>query len=223
MVTLPTLPERGPLKKYAEAINRLSDVAKSLQINSGLGYTVHRTAHGQTIRIGFKKDAQQPDVISVQRFRIMNVQNDWLECKKLTEDGELDEIDIGTYYVAKPVELRVSRQSGLAAGETGYQFVVSFPSSLSFGNERRLTNQTDNNRYVDEVLTPPYASGAEIYACEPEDKTGVLRQDVRLTWLDLNVDARHYRPKYQRVAVCVQENGQTVTRYLYVAGGPIQS
>ena len=51
MVTPRPIPERGPMRRYAEAINRLSDLADALKIQPGLGYTVHRTAHGQTIKL----------------------------------------------------------------------------------------------------------------------------------------------------------------------------
>ena len=220
MVTPRPIPERGPLRRYAEAINRLSDLTDALRIQPGLGYTVHRTAHGQTIKLAQRR--QQDDAIAIERFKVQALENDYVSCRKLKEDGNIDDSDTTTYYVAKPVELRVSHQDGATNSALGYTFTISFPTAADYGNTRKLTNTSDNSRYVNEVLFPAYAVGSEIYACEPEHKTGVLRNSVRLTWLDINVDARHYRPKYQRVAVCVQENGQTVTRYMYVAGGPIQ-
>ena len=223
MVTPRPIPERGPMRRYAEAINQLSDLADALKIQPGLGYTVHRTAHGQTIKLTSKRVQNGEDGTTIQRFKVQALENDYVACRKLLEDGNLDTDDTATYYVAKPVELRVSYQDGATNSALGYTFTITFPTAADYGNTRKLTNTSDNSRYVNEVLFPAYAVGSEIYACEPEDKTGVLRNSVRLAWLDINVDARHYRPKYQRVAVCVQENGQTVTRYMYVAGGPIQA
>lgn len=224
MVKPATIPERGPMKRYAEAINQLGEAVQSLRIQRGLGYNVHHTAYGQVIKLEGRRitgDAGEPGTL-VQRFRVTALENDYVSCRKVTEDGQIDTDDTTTYYVAKPVELRVGTQDGASNTALGYTFRISFPTAADYGNTRRLTNTTDNSRYVNEVLFPAYVIGSEIYACEPEDKTGVVRNLERLTWLDINVDARHYRPKYERVAVCQTVNGQTVTRYMYVAGGPIQ-
>jgi hypothetical protein len=212
------------MKRYAQAINQLGDLAQSLRIQRGLGYNVHHTAYGQVIKLDRVSGGEDgEDGSTIQRFQVRALENDWLECRKLKDNGELDDADTTTYYVAKPVQLRVSTLGGTTNTALGYTFTISFPTAGDYGNTRRLTNTSDNSRFINEVLFPAYEVGSEIYACEPEDKTGVLRNEVRLTWLDLNVDARCYRPKYQRVAVCVQEGGQTVTRYMYVAGGPIQA
>lgn len=220
------LEEKGPLKRYASAINSVSELAQSMRIQRGLGYSVRHTAHGQVIQLEDKRAAAATEPGStVERFRITALQDDWMTCRRLKEDGNVDEDDTTEYKVAKPRELRVSTQNGATISALGFGFVVSFPTA-DYGNTRRLTVPaagTTPARYVDEILLPAYGIGSEIYATEPEDKTGVLVNDVRLTWLDLNVDARQYRPKFTRVAVCVTENGQTVTKYMFVAGGPVQA
>ena len=43
-----------------------------------------------------------------------------------------------------------------------------------------------------------------------------------LTGEEARVKAKFF-PKLTRVAVCVTESGQTVTKYMFVAGGPVQA
>lgn len=228
MVTPTKLEEKGPLRRLSRAINNVNALAQSMRIQRGLGYSVRHTAHGQVIQLEDKRTvaaAAEPGS-AIQRFRITALENDWVTCRKLKEDGNVDENDTTEYKVAKPRELRVSTQDGATISALGYGFIISFPTAADYGNTRRLTVPaagTTPARYVDEILLPAYGIGSEIYATEPEDKTGVLVNSVRLTWLDLNVDARQYRPKFTRVAVCVSENGQTVTKYMFVAGGPVQA
>jgi hypothetical protein len=226
MVSPSRLEEKGPLKRLTRAINSVNALAQSMRIQRGLGYSVRHTAHGQVIQLEDRRGTTTVEqAATIQRFEVTAIENDWVSCRKLKEDGTLDETDETVYKVAKPKELRVSTQNGATLAALGYNFIVSFPVAADYGNTRRLTLPASGStpaRYVDEVLLPAYNIGSELYATEPEDKTGVTVNDIRLTWLDINVDARQYRPKLTRVAVCVQENGQTVTRYMFVAGGPIQ-
>lgn len=225
MVSPRKLEEKGPLKRITGAINDVNALAQSMRIQRGLGYSVRHTAHGQVLQLDSRRtDTGVQNASTVQRFIVTSIENDWLGCVKLKPDGTISEDD-SQHKVAKPVLLRVSSLAGTLFLEGGYGFIIGFQTPADHGNTRRLVVPADASnpaRYVDEILSPFYAIGSEIYATEPEGQTGVIVNGERLTWVDLNVDARHYRPKYTRVAACVVENGQTVTRYMFVAGGPIQ-
>ena len=220
MVTPHKLDEKGPLRRLNRAINSVNELAQSMRIQRGLGYSVRHTAHGQVIQLEDRTRVVAGEAASpLQRFQATEIQNDYVSARKLNSDGTLS-TDTTVYKIAKPKELRVATQTGANIFTWGDTFVVSFPFPTAYGNSRRLTSGT---RYVDEVLLPSYVVGSEIYATEATGETGVTVSGTRLTWIDVNADARQYRPKYTKVAVCVTENGQTVTKYMYVAGGPVQA
>lgn len=54
------LAERGPLRKYAAAINDLIEEVRSLRIASGKGYTVKRTSIGTILEVKVGKTEQLP-------------------------------------------------------------------------------------------------------------------------------------------------------------------
>lgn len=225
MVTPEKLNESGPLKRLSRTINDVNALAQSMRIQRGLGYSVRHTPHGQVIQLEDRRGTSVVEPGSkVQRFAVVQPFNDYLSCLRVKENGAVDVQT--TYYVAKPEQLRVSYQLSIAEGNRwrmlGYPFRLQFP--LQNGGATRqfaIDSIGQPTRYVEEVLFPQYFGGDEIYAAEAEGKTGVTVDGKLLTWIDLNVDARAYRPIYTRMAVCVTENGQNVTKYIYVAGGPV--
>lgn len=226
MVKPRKIAEGGPMRKYAAAINDLIDCVDALKIQRGLNYSVRQTQHGQVIQLENKQEKTTIKPGSrVQRFRVDQQYDDYLGCRKVTEDGIPDDADVNIYNVAKPLHLRKSTQTQVnyPFSQLGYPFSVLYPNQDG-GAVRHLTaaNAGQPNRYIKEIVWPLYAND-DIYAAEAEEKTGVIVNGTRLTWIDLNVDGRQYRPTYTRIAVCVLENGQNVTKYMYVAGGPIQA
>ena len=215
MVKPPHIPESGPLKRYAEAINRVSDFAASMQILRGKSYRVRKTTSGQLLDFEKAKETQTIDGLVIQRFYIYEESDDYLDCLRADTDGN----PYGDLVkVAKPMALRVSTYHGQSNSDLGGVFTISYQSS----SNRRFTDS--DGRYWDEVLWPPYLSGdTDIYACEPDGGTGLTVSGTVLTWLDMNLNARHFRPKMTQLATCVVENGVNVVKYIYVSGGPVQA
>jgi hypothetical protein len=215
MVKPPNIPETGPLKRYAEAINRVSDFAASMQILRGKSYRVRKTTSGQLLDFEKAKETQTVEGLVIQRFYIDEEYDDHLDCRRADTDGN----PYGdTVQIAKPLALRVSTYDGETDTTLGGTFTISYQSV----NARRFTDSA--GRYWEEVLWPAYEIGAsDIYACEPEGGAGLNVFGTDLTWLDMNLNARHFRPKMTQLATCVVENGVNVVKYIYVSGGPVQA
>jgi hypothetical protein len=191
------LPHRIPRilsSKYpalAQILNQLAENQEALQMQPG-------RLQATSSAIGFSLDARAGDVQAVknaQRFVIVDVQLEWLVCVKFGDTAPIN--------VAKPPELRASNNQGS-------------------GDSRPITSDADDGTVVTvtESIHPPYRPGDEIWAVEPEDGTGVIDGTAAaVTWLDLNVDARHWDCGYQLLQACVKVNGINVLYWVLVKGG----
>lgn len=223
MVMPQTLPESGPLKKYAEAINRLTQAVKGMQLNPGLGYTVRRSSHGQVLSIQKSAKNEQESGAEVSEFFVLGHNRDFIECHKASAGSPINTTDV--YYVAKPWHLRVTTQlgqgTGMLAPHLGFDFIVQMPlADVDFGATRILWDRTGGLAYqkVQEVLDPPYLYGDIILCAQLEDAvSGLDPQGNAVTWVDLNAGGRHYRTKYQKQAVCIVDSaGVTRTKTIYL-------
>lgn len=169
-----------------------------------------------------------------QVFVAVEVQGDYLVCVK-----ESDDPATGTRYsVAKPQPLSATYQSfvPLAWADNDTYTITFVDTGLYKWNRRRLTSGT-TGKYWDEFLDPLYGpsarsgetfEGSRITARKlkvPAFGAGTLGHDGQpIYWEDINVEARHYRPVPMLVALCVDDGtGNAVTKYAYIAGGPLQS
>lgn len=226
MVKPQLLPERGPLKRYAEAINKLGEALQSLRISRGIGYNVQHTSYGQVLKIDVKKAVEQVEQSDkMQYFQVVEIFPDYLLCVKL---GSTDD---PKFSVAKPLELRVSTQTNVTLNwADADEYIVSFRNVVEKKwNWRRLTSVT-TSKYFDEYLNPPYNPaifgatrniGSVILAFKTD--TGVVDNDGnQCEWVDINIDSRHYKQTPYLTAVCVNTSTGAQTRYLYLSGGPPQ-
>lgn len=203
----------GITARLARGVNTAIDYAASMRIARGRGYRVRYTSTGQVLDLDREKQ-EAVDGIKVQRFYIDEEYDDHIDCRKANTDGTPYGSSV---LIAKPLALRVSTYDGATLATLGGTFTISYQNV----NSRRFTDS--GGRYWEEELWPAYQIGAsDVYACEPTGGPGLtLWGNTELTWLDMNLNARHFRPKMTQLATCVVENGINVVKYVYVSGGPV--
>jgi chitodextrinase len=157
---------------------RLADIERRLRAvdsNSTPGMLTSRGPNG----VG-RKPAWRPSRITaggtVTRYKIVSVQTNYLTCNPYDASGTVDTWE--TVYVAKPPALRD------ADGER---------------------NRTVGSSTVVEEIRTNYAANDDIYAIESSVPTGVVDgSSESVTWLDMNVDARNWQPKFVEIEGCVE-------------------
>jgi hypothetical protein len=154
---------------------------------------------------------------SIQRFEVQTIFADYLSCRKMKSDGTYEDSII--YYVAKPSQIMAS----FSRPPAGFTAVNS-----SLGNSRVLTyagatvGDLIAGMTVNEILHPLYFAGdSELYATQPTGgigtSTGLLDPNGdRITWIDINISARVFRPQYLGTAICTGN----IAKRVIVAGGP---
>jgi len=169
----------------------------------------------------------------VEQFMVTSVHRDHLHCKRATwraSDGNWD-LEDEVIRIAKPDELRKmgwdTTGLGVAIGIDGYQYAYEAggtdPDESVNPNILRTTTLmdgadfgADSVDYTEEVW-PAYIAGRTIiYATrvtqkpifvltQSEDVDGVPTDvSYDIEWVDLNVGARTWKPKYRKLRVCVE-------------------
>lgn len=210
-----------PLFKVQEAMNELVAAINENQIASGIGYRLKRTANGTGLEIEIPRAEQTIGTASsIQRMRIVTVNDDYLTCRKQMEDGTVDN-NSTLFYVAKPHYLRVTILN--AATIDGWLISISSP-----GNTRILTAAAGSGvtagLIVTQKLNYSYSSGDTIYATQPTGKTAVAHPTiggVKIDWLDLNVDSRNFHQTRIMLNACVLVGGVPTTKTIVFEAGPV--
>ena len=152
---------------------------------------------------------------TVQRFSIVSESGDYLTCQKQNPDGTLIP---GGINVAKPLSLRVSTWQGQTIA--GWQYIGTAQTRIATFVGDVVDGGLQAGDKITETLDPPYLGG-ELFASQATGETAVTVGAGRLTWIDLNVDARRYIAGRVLANVCVVINGVEVPRRVVLEGGPI--
>lgn len=184
--------ESGFFAEVWIALNDLRDYAQELAISPAgcRGLRASRTSNGTLLVVDQERGT---DSGSVKQFKIYLVQDDYYVCR------EFDGVSDGTedIKVARP---HTHRKTGWHGLTTIYSF-ASFPGSpgqlpVTFnylGPTYRTASATiSTGPTVDhEIILPPLGEGSiygsVIFACKPQNGTGVSEADE---WLDMNTDGR---------------------------------
>ncbi len=121
-------------------------------------------------------DRVGPGTAAVQRMVIQSVANEWLVCRTLRWNADVNEDETGTddIYVARPYLLRNRVWS-----REGRSYTPASPN-------HRLVNGQD-----EEILTHVYVGGDEIHAVKVRGGSGLLDpMGEPIGWVDVNTDGR---------------------------------
>lgn len=153
----------------------------------------------------------------VQRFTVVTEFADYLSCRKQNADGTT-EIDL--INVAKPLTLRQSYWNGRTISGWTYSGNVSPESRTASYAGPAITGGLQIGDSIAEILDPVYSGAVEIFAAQADGSTGVVIASQRLTWIDLNVDARRFVAARDRVDVCKVVAGVQTMKKMVIDGGP---
>ena len=204
--------ERGPAALLRKSINDLQAQVKELRLVNGIGYRAKRTSCGTALEIlqSKKTDAAASNI---QRFKIVNFQNSFLNCVKTNSDGT--SIGGTEYQVMVPYLLRST--TGLPDGYVENSLGWNPTTQKRTFSINGLVNKTYQ---VEQALQPIYDVGDYIFAAGSIN--GGTETDDPITtsydWVDLNVDGRAWHYTMKRVGVCVNDSIQ----YLYIAGSEVE-
>lgn len=141
---------------------------------------------------------------TIKRFRIETVSDDYLVCKAVEADGTVP-AGAALWYIAKPAELRGSTYSGVTVG--GWSYALDSGAATRTGTYTLADGQFVQGMTTVEKCEPSYtALYTHIYASQVTPNTGVpdpQNASQKLTWLDLNVDARKWLPPRRMVTACL--------------------
>ena len=173
--------------RAASWLNKLLSFVKMTRLVDGVGYRLIQTTRGTALEIQPGKGGGAPATVS--RYRVEEVQNNVLVCKKVQGDTVSSE----TTLIAKPFNLRHSGWSGVTVSYTldsypGSQGTASILYEFQTPTYRIARVQTAAGSTDEhQVITPHYISGKSIIlASEIENDTGIT--DV--TFQDLNDNGR---------------------------------
>jgi hypothetical protein len=187
-------------------LQAMAEDMKKCRVLQSSTIQVEQTSVGQMLTVRKKSGAAAS--ISVQRVTVTTDGNDSVTCTTA------DSVSI---TVAKPLHLRRSFYHGVTIGNWSYSATSSSTRRATYVGAS-VTGGLQNGDYIDEELDPQYlTTDTVLIVAEPEDGTGIT--DV--TWIDLNVSARHFRPSRARLDVCRIENGVRTSRRVVVDGGPV--
>lgn len=172
-------------------LNSLRNFAASCRLKSGVDYRVEQTTDGTVLRFYGGNGGGS----TIKMYRLIEEKANHIVCH--TWDGTAEGSD--SVLIAKPYKLRNSITSALIAGETiDYTYVTS-------GSTAYHTRDADDGTNVETQVVIPYFlpkttspaySGDLIYAADVSH-TGVTVDDVELTKIDINADARAWARKYE--------------------------
>lgn len=152
----------------------------------------------------------------VQRFVVFLEQDDYLQCQKQNPDGTAVP---GIINIAKPRLLRVTTWNGKTIGDWSYVGTSGARNAVYAG--QAIAGGLQPGDLIAEIMDPPYGFvGGEIFASQADGQTGVVVANERVTWVDLNVDARRFVAKRDRVEACKIVNGVQTVRKIVIEGGP---
>lgn len=196
--------------------NRLIEYVREISPVGGRNIQQTRGVNG-TLTIAtptVKGEAGNP----IQRFLVVadGEGDDHISCRKQDAAGD----PIGeTIFIAKPRMLRVGVWNGLTIGDWTYSGTKE--ERLATYSGAAVAGGLQPGDKIKEELFPRYTEGEEIFATEADGETEAFAGGNQLTWIDLNVDARHYRAIRSLVQVCKRINGVDTVWYMVVDGGPV--
>lgn len=201
MLSISKLKEAGIARDIRKKINECIDAIAALRIADGPGYRVKRTARGTVLGIDRKTDTESILGTTVQRFKITEIEENYLLCRKVNTAGD----------ETSSSDVRVLRPNYLTSGEGLLSGAIQ-PVSLVGTQQRtytlRRTNPTPPPATLDysvtEVLWPPYLADDIIFGISPViGGTLIQPEGEEINWLDLNVDGRHWQLELIQVGVCI--------------------
>lgn len=203
------LKETGPAKELRKRINWLEDQLHSLKIMNGVGYTARRLATGTTLQIKIPKVEGVPSDLKIQKFKITAIGQVTLTCRKLLDDDtEASEID---HTVFRPIKTRPDEafpESYIAASEFDIEEQSrTFSITLTSG-------AITKNLFVTQEIYPLYKVNDIIFAASSIDGNVYDEESYESDWIDLNVDARHWKYTEKLIEGCVNNQIQ----YMMVLG-----
>lgn len=206
--------EAGLYAPVWREFNKLVDYVREISITGGRNVRVNRSMNGTTV-VGVPEARQEEAGSQIQRMTIISVSDDYITCQKQDETGTAYGDNI---LVAKPRHLRVTTWNGITFGSWRYNGDSTSRVLTYVGTP--ITGGFQTGDTISETLDPSW-SGSEIFATEAEGETGVTVNGTRLTYIDLNVDARRYITARALIEVCRTVNGVQEQRRLVLDGGPI--
>ena len=206
--------ETGLFKPVWREFNRLVEYVREISPVGGRNIRQTRTMNG-TLTVAEESQRQEDAGSTVQRFKVITDEDDYLVCQKEAADGTLDATSIN---VAKPRMLRLTTFNGVTIGSWSYTGTKTQRTAKYAGTN--VAGGIQNGDSWIETLDPVYAAATEIFASEADGETGVTVASVRATWIDLNVDARRWVAQRDRVEACKTVNGVQSVRKIVIEGGP---
>jgi hypothetical protein len=201
------------------------------QLVAGRGIRIQRMHNGTVIESTATGGGKTTESAEIKRFRVMSVEDDWLNCVEEQSDGDLPNPVPGDNLwikVAKPPELRPSAFVGStwytgyinAYSQVGSQRIVAVTETVVGETNPRTVN-------VSEYLDPDYKAydgtdpdsileGTTIWAIKKLGSSLTTGDGTPIEWIDLNIAARHFRPAYHLIGYC-RDN---VVSYIPLSGAP---
>lgn len=196
--TTQRLNEVGPARKLRAEINRLWEETKALRISSGVGYNVKRTRLGTVLDI---ESAAVSTSVYVQRFKVTAIEEKYLTCRKVDKDDA--ETSTTDYKVMRPYCTWHDNEDSMITGaDTGSLEDMTDSQSRTYDADVDVSG-TAKTFSVTQDIFPKYEAGSFIYGTNNVKGGTEEIDDLELKWIDLNVDARHWRLTEQATEVCV--------------------
>ena len=155
--------------------------------------------------------------VSDTRMKIVTIEDDHLTCRTQSADGTVDAAET-PIKVAKPTFCRRTGIDGIT--RDGWSYSVPALAATRTLTAVAVAGIT-NGLIVLEELEPSYKVDDTIYATQPSGQTAVELAGERLTWIDKNYDARHYRHKRIMLDACVLVNNTPTQKTIIFSAGPI--
>lgn len=186
--------ERGPLSRFARAINRAVDFADSMRISRGIGYQVRHDVAGQTLIIKRQPPQEAVEAGPIKMVQIIENFGNYLTCQEY--DAETHTSSGEVLRVAKPFRIRQEGWVGTTNSFTFNGTLVNLTYTWT-AVDYRTARDSISGTTERQAIIPVYKPGWLLFIAEPENGTGVFEAGdgdelVELTWLDLNTDAREW-------------------------------
>lgn len=178
----------APLRRVERALNHVVDAVNANRLAVGMGYRLKQTSNGTSLEIQVPRAEAAEAASSVQQYKLTGHFDDYVEAK--TWDGT--NLGTATVKIAKPYRLRKTGWDGVTVSYdfNGTFFPLQYTYLATPGF--RTARHTGSGALENQAIIALYNVGDIIYATEPIGGTGVTVSGTALTWLDLNVDGRHW-------------------------------
>jgi hypothetical protein len=192
--------ETGFFKEVWKAHNSLVEYCRSIAVSQAgsRGVVVHRTVNGTILNVD-RKASDPPVPTVVDRYIVGIIEDDYLKCQKLNNDGTIASVVDGDNQIvytkiAKPFNLRKTGWHLLTVQYyndenptlLGVQIHYTYTSVVM--RVARIGGPTSTD-IEQQVIRPSYIPNKSIiFATKVENKTGVSLVDSDL--IDINADGR---------------------------------